>query len=176
MHTVRKVASILRQLTRIAAFIFLATAVYSGALLLLSQHTSISGLPIRFDQNGTYIIFYPFTKQPFLIGELTTAYQLFSTTVVALYGVFLLLLSSVFNVFSKPRLFTAAGVKVLIAFYWFNILAPGIFLLTLLFLGEDVSDAIMIVFLHTMLSVFIFFMAAIFKQGLLLQEEQDLIL
>jgi hypothetical protein len=58
----------------------------------------------------------------------------------------------------------------------FNLVVPSLFLIILAIIGHDLRDAIIIVFLHVMIGVFAFFMAAIFKQGLLLQEEQDLTL
>jgi hypothetical protein len=49
-----------------------------------------------------------------------------------------------------------------------------LFVILLLVFRAELFDMIRIGVLHLVIGVFAFFMAAIFKQGLLLQEEQDL--
>jgi hypothetical protein len=176
MKTVRITANILFYTTRIVALLFLFTAVYAFIILLLSLHTHTSGLPIKVEGDDHFIIFYPFTKIPFLAGDHTTSYLIISTATVALYGLFLWLLSNVFRAFKQDRLFTSKNVLRLKRFYLFNLALPIIYLIILAILSHEIRDATIIVFLHLMIGVFAFFMAAIFKQGLLLQEEQDLTL
>jgi hypothetical protein len=176
MQTVRITANILFYITKIAALLLLLTTVYAFIILLLSLHTDTSGLPIEVQGDGHFIIFYPFTETPFLAGDHTSSYLITSTVTVFLYGLFLWLLSDVFRAFKQDRLFTAKGVLRLKRFYLFNIAFPIIYLVILAILSYEIRDATIIVFLHLMIGVFAFFMAAIFKQGLLLQEEQDLTL
>jgi drug/metabolite transporter (DMT)-like permease len=96
--------------------------------------------------------------------------------VVIFYGVFLVLLVGVFKTFKQQRLFTALGVRNLTRFYLANFLLPIVALIILLVLGESISDMLIIGFLHVVLGIFIYFMTAIFRQGLELQNEQDLTL
>jgi hypothetical protein len=56
-----------------------------------------------------------------------------------------------------------------------NVIVPVVIMLLLLIFKQEVEDIVRITFLHLIIGVFAFFMAAIFKQGLVLQEEQDLI-
>lgn len=174
MKTVRLVATILNILTRLLAVIFWAVALYAFVVLFCSLHTSITGLPIELKNNGSFVIFYPFTRTPFLLGDHNHSFFLISTSTIALYGVFLWLLSLVFKAFRQAKLFIPTSVSRLERFYLFNISVPIIFLAFLAFAGHEVRDVIIITFLHLMIGVFAFFMAAIFKQGLVLQEEQDL--
>lgn len=176
MRSVRIVAAVLHYLTRVASLLFSCTAVYAFIVLLLSLYTDVSGLPIDVKSNGSFVIFLPFSKKPFLLGDYTHSYFLVSTSTIALYGMFLWLLSCVFKAFRQQRLFIPKSVSRLERFYLFNLSVPAAFLLLLVFSGQEIRDAIVIVFLHLMIGVFAFFMAAIFKQGLSLQEEQDLTL
>jgi predicted permease len=88
---------------------------------------------------------------------------------------FLWLLGGVFQAFKQERLFTKKGFSQLSRFYSVNLTVPVLILIILAVLGQEVQDIIRITFLHLVIGVFAFFMAAIFKQGLFLQEEQDLI-
>ena len=175
MNQVRMLASGLYYLTRIAAVLFLMTGIYAFVVLALSMYTSIDQLPIRVS-DASFVIFYPFTERPFLLGDYTFSYFLITTSTVILYGLFLWLLSCVFKAFRHQKLFIPRSVSRLERFYWFNVGVPILFLVILTVSGQELRDVVLIVFLHLMIAVFAFFMAAIFKQGLLLQEEQDLTL
>ena len=176
MKQVRVIAAGLYYITRIAALLFLITGVYAFIVLALSMYTSMDGLPIEVKTNDGFVIFFPFTKTPFLLGDYTRSYFLLSTSTVVLYGLFLWLLSCVFKAFRLHKLFIPRSVLRLERFYLFNLGVPVLFLAVLAFSGHELRDAFIIVFLHVMIGIFAFFMAAIFKQGLLLQEEQDLTL
>lgn len=176
MKSVRITATFLYHVTKIAALLFLFTGLYAFVILFLSLHTGMEGLPIEVKDNNSFVIFYPFTSRAFLLGDYTNSYFLISTSTVALYGLFLWLLSRVFKAFKQQRLFIPKSVSRLQRFYLFNLGVPILFLMFLVIFGQDIRDAMIIVFLHLMIGVFAFFMAAIFKQGLLLQEEQDLTL
>jgi hypothetical protein len=173
MKTVRLVSSVLFYVSRAAAFLFLLTAVYSAGVVLLYYYSSSSALPIQItDQYFT--IFYPFTRKPFLLGDYTASFLFSSFLTIAFYGLFLWLLSDVFRAFRQQKLFTKKGVSRLSRFYITNLLVPLLLLLMLLLFQNDISDLVRIMFLHLVIGIFAWFMAAIFKQGVILQEEQDL--
>lgn len=173
MKTVRFIAAILFYVTRIAAYLFLGTAAYATAVVLLSLGQAASWLPIEI--TGTYFtIFYPFTRMPFLLGDYTLSYLFTYLFTITFYGFFLWLLSGVFYAFKQPKLFTAKGVVQLSRFYLTNLIVPFVFLFLLLVFKDEMNDLVRIMFLHLVIGVFAYFMAAIFKQGLVLQEELDL--
>jgi hypothetical protein len=157
------------------AMIFCIVALYALAVILLSLNNPSSSLPIRITENGAFQIFYPFTTTPFLLGDYTASYLVSNLSIIAFYSIFLWLLSGVFHAFKQPRLFTQKGVMQLSRFYVTNFIVPLIFLILLALFGEELADIFRITLLHLVIGIFAFFMAAIFKQGLILQEEQDLI-
>jgi hypothetical protein len=90
------------------------------------------------------------------------------------YGVFAWLISDVFKVYLQPVLFTAKAVRKLKVFYLFNFFAPVLFLIGAVLFAEEIKDIVIISILHFIIGIFVFFMAAIFQQGVSLQTEQDL--
>lgn len=174
MKTVRPIASILFYITRIAAIIVFVIAAYATGILLLYKNDPNAGLPMRVLDDGSFRIFYPFTQKPFLLGDYTTSYLVSNLLTVAFYGLFLWLLSGVFHAFKQIKIFTRKGVMQLSRFYMINLIVPFVFLALLAVFGDEMIDIVRIILLHLVIGVFAFFMAAIFKQGLLLQEEQDL--
>lgn len=170
MNTVRHLSKVLLVITRILAVSYGLTALYSFLCL-------ITGWSLAFKDAGKYfLILYPFTETPFLIGDNNIPYILFYFMLpLSLYGIFFWLAGNVFSVFTQDRLFTWNGVKQLKWFYSTNLFVPPVLiLLTSLF--SEVDESIILVVLHLFLGVFAFFLAAIFKQGLNLQNEQDLII
>lgn len=177
MKTVRFVATILFYLTRILASLYLISFVYSAVVLFLSFQSDVTWNPIVMTADNGFEILYPFTDAPFLLGEYTKLFILEMLLGIGLYGVFLWLLSDVFLAFRQPKLFTSDSVKKLSRFYIVNLTIPGIvFLILSLFsdFSEERSDMVMLTVLHFIIGIFIFFMASIFKQGVELQNEQDL--
>ena len=174
MKSVRVIAAILYYLSRVAAFIFLAIIFYA-TIVVLAYYAGADGVPVEVSNQNAFQIFYPFTRMPLLLGEYTASYIVTYFSTMAFYGVFLLLLSGVFQAFKGPRLFTQKRVLRLSRFYVTNLLVPFLFLLLIVVFRDQASDFVRIIFLHLVIGVFAFFMAAIFKQGLVLQEEQDLI-
>jgi hypothetical protein len=174
MKTVRVVASILHYISKTGALLFLATGVYAAIVVLLFYYGSFSWLPIEVNQ-GYFTIFFPGTKTPFLLGDYSASYLFTYLFTIIFYGFFLWILGGVFHAFKQPRLFTKKGVSQLSRFYIINLVVPILFLLLVIFFRDETSDLVRIMFLHLVIGVFAFFMAAIFKQGLVLQEEQDLI-
>ncbi|MWB95497.1 DUF2975 domain-containing protein [Flavobacterium sp. GA093] len=169
MKTTHIVSKILFYITRFLAFVYFTLAGYS--LLALA-----TGWSLRFKDNGKYFqVCYPFTEKPLMLGDYNIPYIIFDFLApLSLYGLFFLLISNVFKVFFQPKLFTQNGIDHLRRFYLANLLLPSITIfLASLFVPLDNEVSIFIV-LHFMLGVFAYFLAAIFKQGLNLQNEQDL--
>jgi len=173
MKTVRFVSNILFYASRVGASFFLLTTFYALIVVLLFANSHSSAIPMRVDDGG-FQIFFPFTHKPFLLGDYTASYLVPYLITFGFYGLFLWLLSGVFHAFKQPKLFTRKGVNQLSRFYIANLTVPFLFVLLLVLFQGEFSDIVRIIFLHIILGVFAFFMAAIFRQGLILQEEQDL--
>ncbi len=170
MKNVKIMASVLFYVTRLVAILYLVTVLYS-LTTLLSEWSFVTR------ENGEYFsIMYPFTQTPFLNGENNWAYKAFNFLIpIGFYGVFFLLLSNVFKVFKQPKLFTQYGVDQLKWFYLANLTLPLLtILLASIFAGGIEEGLGWVAVIHFFLGVFAYFLAAIFKQGLHLQNEQDL--
>jgi positive regulator of sigma E activity len=170
MKNVKITSTILFYITRIVAILYLATTFYS-LLTLLTEWSVITS------ENGKYFsICFPFTEKHFLNGENNWAYKIFNFLIpIGFYGIFFLLLSNVFNAFRKPKLFTKYGVNQLRNFYLANITLPFLeIVLASIFAGKIEEGLEFVAVIHFFLGVFAYFMAAIFKQGLQIQNEQDL--
>jgi hypothetical protein len=176
MKTVKSIANLLYYLTKIGSILYFLTAAYGAAVVLLARNFAASWVPMKILDNGSFEIYFPFTKTPFLLGDNSTSYFITSLLTVTLYGIFLWLLSDVFNAFRQDRLFTPKSVSRLSRFYIANLTVPIIVLIFLAIFSKDLRDTLVICFLHFIMGVFAFFMAVIFKQGLVLQEELDLTL
>ncbi|MFN1217716.1 DUF2975 domain-containing protein [Chryseobacterium kwangjuense] len=127
-------------------------------------------------KNGQYIhINFPFTQQPFLNIEDNYPYIIFSfLSVLTSYGIFFWLSAVVFRIFFQEKLFTADHIRQLTIFYRYNIFIPLPLVILASFFVEVESVVWGLVFIHFMLGIFCLFLANIFKQGLHLQNEQDL--
>ena len=174
MKTVRTIATSLHYLCKIAAYVVLGVAMYAVIALLSYKSDPTAASLMEVLPDNTFQIFFPFTKTPFLLGDYNSGYLLTNLVTVIFYGVFLLLLSGVFHAFKQPKLFTRRGVMQLSRFYITNLIVPFILLVLSIAFQQGFSDFLKIIFLHLIIGIFAFFMAAIFRQGLILQEEQDL--
>lgn len=177
MKTVRFVATVLFYMTRILSVLYIITFVYSAVVLFLSFQSDVTWNPITISADNGFVILYPFTDVPFLLGEYTNLFVLEMLLSIGLYAIFLWLLSDVFLAYRKDKLFTADSVKKLSRFYIANLTVPAlVFLILSLFpdFSEEIKTMVMLTVLHFVIGVFAFFMATIFKQGLALQNEQDL--
>jgi hypothetical protein len=173
MKNVRIISGILFLISRAVAVVYLATAVY--AILIITVHEAFSGISwIEITQQGRFTIMYPFTKTPFLLGEYHGEFMLMMMLGVVGYGVFAWLLSEVFKVFRQEKLFTQHGVYALTVFYMANFIVPVSVLLISLFFEEYIRYLIVFTLLHAVIGIFAYFMASIFNQGVLLQNDQDL--
>lgn len=169
MKTTYIVSKILFYVTRFLAIVYFALALYSILTL-------ITGWSLTFKDNGKYFqVCYPFTNHPLMLGDYNLPYIIFDfLSPLSLYGLFFLLISNVFKIFFQPKLFTQNGINHLRRFYLTNLILPSVVIfLASFFVSLDNEVSIFIV-LHFMLGVFAYFLAAIFKQGLNLQNEQDL--
>ena len=171
MNNVKIVSRILFYLTRIIAYFYFAC-------VLLSAVELITGWSLNFNDNGKYFqVCFPFTETPVLNGDYNLPYILLEFLgPLFLYGLFALWLSNVFKVFFQPKLFTATGVKHLRRFYLGNFIIPALMVLMISFIDKPDISGIMVSLLHATIGVFAYFMAAIFKKGVNLQNEQDLII
>ena len=178
MRTVRIISNFLFILTRILAFPYLATALYALVVFLLLNFKPSLGLPINIIDDGTrFEILFPFTNTPFLLGDNNFPFIVEMLLFIALYGIFFWLLSDVFNAFKQKKIFTKYGVVKLSRFYIANLAVPIVVFIVLSLLSQDERSYMGgVVALHFIIGVFAFFMAAIFKQGVSLQNEQDLII
>lgn len=170
MKNVKIISTILFYITRIVAVLYLLVTLYSAFSLITEWCYTTK-------DNGNYFtIFYPFTETPFLNGENHWGYKIFNFILpIGFYGVFFLLVSNVFNVFKQPKLFTLYGVTQLKWFYLTNTIVPPVTIfLASIFSGEIEEGLEWVAIIHFFLGVFAYFLAAIFKQGLSLQNEQDL--
>ena len=170
MKNVKIIATTLFYITRLLAILYLATTLYSIISLLAEWNYFTK------DSGKHFTICFPFTDTPFLTGENNWAYKVFNFIVpIGFYGLFFLLVSNVFNVFKQPKLFTVYGVNQLRWFYLSNMTIPWMtILLATIFYGKIEEGLEWVAIIHFFLGVFAYFLAAIFKQGLQLQNEQDL--
>jgi hypothetical protein len=93
-----------------------------------------------------------------------------------LYGLFFFLAAGTFKVFSKEPLFTQKGVNALSWFYRGNLLVPLLFLVLGSCYVPIEEEGVVLTMVHFVLGIFAYFLAAIFKKGVQLQQEQDLII
>ena len=169
MNTVRIFARILFYITRFLSLVYFVMAAHS----LIALVTKWS-LTLR--EGGRYFaVNFPFTQQAYLLGDYNLPYIIFDFLVpLGGYGLFFLLVSNIFKAFFQPKLFTVYGVTQLRRFYVVNFILPGVAILLASFFSEVEDMAIVLIVLHFILAVFAYFMSAIFKQGVNLQNEQDL--
>lgn len=166
---VKIISRLLTYLCGALAFGYLLIGLYSAICL-------VTGTGITPYGEGKYLhINYPFTSKPFLNVDNNLPYILSSfLSVLLFYGLFFLLTAQVFRIFYQPRLFIRLHITSLQRFYLYNLFVPGIAtLISLLFVPVE---AIVwgLILVHILLGVFAYFLSAIFKQGLNLQNEQDL--
>lgn len=171
MNSVKIVAKILFYLTNVLAFGYFIICAYSMLALL-------TGWSLKIFKEGTrFAICYPFTDTNFLIGDYNISYIIIDFLMMLfLVGLFFWLLSNVFKLFFQPKLFTQNGVTHLKRFYIANMVLPTIALVLASIYTEVEQLAIFFVVIHFFLGIFAFFLAAIFQQGVNLQNEQDLII
>ncbi|MBI6118305.1 DUF2975 domain-containing protein [Salegentibacter maritimus] len=161
------ISKILYFITSILAGLYIVTGIYGALSWLTNTHLQI--------KNAQTIITYPFTEKAFLILDSSNTYLVFCFLIpIFAYGLFFWLLCNVFKVFYQDKLFTTENIVHLRRFYHLNIFLPTVLTIFTSFFMPIDSELFLIVILHLLLGVFIFFMSEIFSQGLTLQNEQDL--
>ena len=171
MKLVRLISIVAFYLTRILSVGYILTALH----LLVSVVFNLSTFKLL--ENGRFAICYPFTSKYFLLGSsYTVAYIAEMTLLIAFYGAFFWLLSNVFKTFRQKKLFTTQGIHNLKLFYITNlIICPVLFIILSLYSKEDYPYMVMSI-AHAIMGIFALFIAAIFQQGVSLQNDQDLII
>ncbi|WP_418511677.1 DUF2975 domain-containing protein [Corallibacter sp.] len=161
------ISKVLYYISRILGGLYLITGVYGLFSWVTNTHLLI--------KDKQTIITYPFTEASFLILDSNTTYLIFSFLIPVLgYGLFFWLLSNVFKVFYQDKLFTAENIVHLRRFYLVNIFLPTVLTIFTSFFMPIEHEMFLLIILHLVLGVFVFFMSEIFNQGLHLQNEQDL--
>lgn len=169
MQATRLISKLLFYFSRLMALLY-------GAFFLLSAIALSTGWGLELRESGRYFsVNYPFSKQHMLNGDYNASYiVLYFLSVIFWYFLFCWLLGNVFRLFFQPRLFTDTGVRHLRNFYLANFLLPIVHVIATLLFDTLEADAVALVLLHAVVGVFAYFLAAIFRQGLQLQKEQDL--
>ncbi len=162
-------AKIFSVISRLLAVAYIITAIYSVVCIATKWCLTPYG-------DGKYLhINFPFSPTPFLNIDNNANYILFSFLLpITLYGLFFWLTANLFLVFLKIKLFALTNLLQLKRFYLFNWLAPFPALIIGSFFVETESALWLLAVVHCVLGVFAWMVAAIFKQGLQLQNEQDL--
>lgn len=169
MKRAKFICEILFYISFLLGLIYLLTVLYSSACLITgwSTHTYGEGKFLRIN--------YPSTQTAFLLVENNTSYKIFSFLLpLSFYTLFFLQVSQVFKVFTKPKLFTIPNLGQLKRFYWINLLLPGIGIFAASFFVPIEGIIALLMGVHFFLGIFAFLLAEIFRQGLTLQNEQDL--
>jgi hypothetical protein len=169
MKLTRIVATIVLFLTRFISVIYFASALH----LLISIIFKLSTLKLL--PGNEFTILFPFSSQTVLLGSVFSAgYITEMASIILFYGLFFWLLSNVFKTFRQKKLFTAQGVRNMKFFYKMNLfVCPVLFSILSINSIEDYPYFAMIIG-HAILGVLVFFIAAIFEQGVNLQKDQDL--
>ncbi|MDB5226363.1 MAG: hypothetical protein JWN78_556 [Bacteroidota bacterium] len=176
MTHLKFIARLLFYLSRAASWLYLLIGSYTFIVISALKVVPSASLYFQRLDNNRFFIFYPFTDIPFLTGEFSNFY--FGTLLLILfgYGIFLWLLSNVFYAFTQEKLFTKEAIRDLTIFYKINLVIPGLIVIVFALCKQGIDDLIIITCLHFVIGIFAYFMAAMFKQGWELQEEQDLTL
>jgi hypothetical protein len=170
MKNVRIVSRLLFIITRITSLGYLLAFALSSIALSTGWSLNLTDHETRFE------VCYPFTHYPFLLGEYNAGYITGFLCLLGLYSLFFFLVSNIFYVFLQPKLFTTYGIRQLKRFYQSNLLLPLMASLAIspFYSIDKVVETLVI--LHAILGVFAYFIAAIFEQGIKLQNDQDLII
>jgi len=161
------ISKVLYYISSILSVLYLITGVYGVFSWVTNTHLLV--------KDKQAIITYPFTEKSFLILDNNTTYLIFSFLIPVIgYGLFFCLLSKVFRVFYQTKLFTLENIVHLRRFYLVNIFLPTVLSIFTSFFMPIEHELYLIISLHLVLGVFVFFMSEIFNQGLNLQSEQDL--
>lgn len=169
MRRTKVIANFLYFITRVIGAIYFLTFLHAAICLLFKTNSLVYS-----PEGNRFEINFPFTDIPFLIGDNTQVFIVELLLVLGLYALFLLLASNVFDTFRKEKLFTLQGIFRLRMFYLANLIIPPLIILLFSVISEVEHPLVIMTLIHVTLAVFAYFLAAIFKQGLQLQNEQEL--
>jgi len=161
---------------KILFYITLFLGLFYLLIVLYASICLLTGWSINPYGEGRFLhINYPFSQKPFLNVDNNAAYKLFSFLLpLSFYTLFFLQASQVFKVFTKTKLFTVPHLAQLKRFYWLNLLFPVLGVIEASFFVAIEGSIALLVGVHFILGIFTFLLAEIFRQGLKLQNEQDL--
>lgn len=169
MNRAKFICKILFNITFLLGLLYLLTVLYASVCLVTGWGISAYG-------EGKFLrIHYPFTQKAFLLVENNASYKIFSFLLpLSFYTLFFLQVSQVFKVFTKPKQFTIPNLSQLKRFYWLNLLLPLMGTVAASFFVPIDDNIALLIGVHFILGIFAFLLAEIFRQGLKLQNEQDL--
>lgn len=151
----------------------------SIVLLLIFIAVSLIFKNYSIGSNNEISIGIPLTET-FIKGDLnqfTITFFILSIAIFLLYyGLFFYLLRSIFKVFSREKvIFTNKTISYIKNFGWLNTFLPPLGIIIAYFITSKIDfEIIMQGGLLMALGIFSFFIAAIFNEGIALQEENDL--
>lgn len=163
----------------ISHFLFYIVRIVSIGYLLTSLFVLISTLfklpNLQMLDAKRFAINLPFSDFHLLLGtEFTFNYVTEMVLGIGLYGLFFWVLGGVFSTFRQERLFTVQGMTNLRHFYLFNLVVYPLLIIVWSVVSIEDFPFFAMIIAHAIMGVFILFMYAIFKQGVHLQNEQDL--
>lgn len=171
MQRTRNLSKTLFLIFRTLSIIYFLAVAYSAICLFIGIFTTPYG-------DGKFLhINYPFTKTPFLNVDNNWSYIMLSFLIpLFCYALFFHFTSKFFLVFISEKLFTLRNVRVLQQFYLLNIFLPLPIVILSAFFVEVEAIIWLLVLVHFVMGIFIFYLSEIFLQGVKLQSEQDLII
>jgi len=160
----------------VSVVLFYLSALITVGLFLLLLFILLSwftGL-VEVNEEGIFKLKFPLSS-----SIISGKYQLYTLLSIgatfAFYGVFTYLLSGLFKTFTLEPLFKPKAIQYLRYFTIANLLLPvSYFILVMILPSQLFPEGILISFLHLIVGLFAAFISAIFKQGVVLQEEQNL--
>lgn len=153
--------------------------VIGQALLFIFILVSIVFENYTINSSNEFGIEIPLTDS-FIMGnytEITFSFLVISMSISLLYyGVFFYLLQSIFKAFSLEKvIFTKKTIDYIKKFAWLNILLPPLGIIAAYFIKSGIDfETIMQGGLLVLLGIFALFVVAVFNEGILLQEENEL--
>jgi len=163
------IARVLYNLLRVIAISNFCVLIYSLFCIVTDSSINIS------ENEAMLYLLFPFSENIFLIVENNMFYIICSFTVpLLLYALFFYFASNVFRVFTRAKLFTKENVKHLRLFYRSNLFIPFPVTLFASFFVEIPNAMWVLILVHFILGILIYFLSEIFMQGIGLQNEQEL--
>jgi len=145
----------------------------SALILLILISLIFNTLTISSDNQ--FSISIPFTGS-LIQGEYNTAIFVALIAFMMFYGIFFYLLRAIFKAFSHEKvIFTKKTINRIRQFAWLNIFLPPLGIIAVYFIRNWIDfETIMQGGLLVLLGIFSLFVIAVFKEGIILQEETDL--